>query len=222
MATRAPVGLLRTRGLVPDGRCHAPRITSAGPCPWDSIAWPYMRPQPRAAGRGLMRFLTRAPDLALAMWAVFPMPRGNSGQSRSCLDAGASAHGPLCRFAALHPVLIKGSGGTGRFLCVFHAIHARTRTVFCDLNRLFLGPPGKKSQNVADRTADLRKNVALSYNRLLFGVTYRDPLVRGGAQERPTTGQWPSAVAGGASESGRQRLRHSWARYQGTRAASLS
>ena len=154
MPTQAPVGLLRTRGLVPDGRCHAPRIAPARPSSWHSIARPHMRPQPRAVGRGLMRFLARAPDLALAMWAVFPMPRGNAGHSSTRINAGALAHGPLCWLAFLHPVLIKGSGGTGRFLCVFHAMHARTRTVFCDSNRLFLGPPGKKSRI---RTADLRK-----------------------------------------------------------------
>ena len=90
-----------------------------------------------------MRFLARAPDLALAMWEIFPMPRGNSGQSRTRLNAGALAHGPLCRLPALHPVLTKGGGGTGRFLCVFHAMHAQARTVFCDPNRLFLGPFGK-------------------------------------------------------------------------------
>ena len=150
MPTRAPVRLLRTRGLVPDGRCHAPHIPPTRPSSWHSIARVHMRPQPRAVGCALMRFLAQAPDLALAMWAVFPMPRGNSGQSRTRLNAGALAHGPLCWLPALHPVLTKGSGGTGRFLCVFHAMHARTRTVFCDPNRLFLGPFGKKSQNVAD------------------------------------------------------------------------
>ena len=150
MATRAPVGLLQTRGLVPEGRCHAPHIADANPPFWHSTARPYGRPQPRAAGRGLMRFLARAPDLALAMWAVFPMPRGNAGHSSTRINAGALAHGPLCRLVLLNPVLIRGSGGTGRFLCVFHAMHARTRKVFCDPNRLFLGPPRKKSQNVAD------------------------------------------------------------------------
>mgnify|MGYP007024461224 CR=1 FL=1 len=116
------------------------------------------------------------------MWAVFPMPRGNAGHSSTRINAGALAHGPLCRLVFLHPVLIRGSGGTGRFLCVFHAMHARTRTVFCAPNRLFLEPPGKKSRKLRIRTADLPKNVALSYNRLFFAVTYRDPLVPGGAQ----------------------------------------
>ena len=140
-----------TVGQQPGGvGVDAPRITPTRPSSWHSIARPHMRPQPRAVGRGLMRFLARAPDLALAMWAVFPMPRGNAGQSSTRINAGALAHGPLCRLVFLHPVLIRGSGGTGRFLCVFHAMHARTRTVFCDPNRLFLGPFGKKSQNVAD------------------------------------------------------------------------
>ena len=111
---------------------------------WHRIARPHMRPQPRAVGCALMRFFARASDPAFAMWAVFPMPRGDFGQSRTRLNAGASAHWPLCRFRALHPVLIKGSGGPGLFLCVFHAMHAQTHTVFCDPNRLFLGPPGKK------------------------------------------------------------------------------
>ena len=34
-----------------------------------------------------MRFLARAPDPALAMWAVFPMPQGNSGQSGTRFNA---------------------------------------------------------------------------------------------------------------------------------------
>ena len=101
-------------------------------------------------GCELTRFLGGACDLALAMWAVFPTPRGNYGQCRTRLNAGALAHGSLCRLAFLHPVLIKGSGGTGRFWCVFHVIHARARTVFLRPQSTFLGPPGKKSQNVAD------------------------------------------------------------------------
>ena len=162
MATRAPVGLLQTRGLVPEGRCHAPHIADANPPFWHSTARPYGSPQPRAAGRGLMRFLARASDPAFAMWAVFPMLRGDFGQSRTRLNAGASAHWPLCRFRALHPVLIKGSGGPGLFLCVFHAMHAQTRTVFCDPNRLFLGPYGKsrKTSRVSN-PQPAGKNVAL-------------------------------------------------------------
>ena len=165
MATRAPVGLLRTRGLVPDGRCHAPHIPPARPSSWHRIARPHMRPQPRAVSCALMRFLARASDPAFAMWAVFPMPRGDFGQSRTRLNAGASAHWPLCRFRALHPVLIKGSGGPGLFLCVFHAMHAQTRTVFCDPNRLFLGPYGK---NVGNRTRVRSKYRRSLYNRANF------------------------------------------------------
>ena len=151
MSTRAPVGLLRTRGLVPDGRCHAPPIPPARPSSWHSIARVYIRPQPRAVGRGLMRFLARAPDLALAMWAVqvFPMPRGNAGHSSTRINAGEFPHGPLRRLAVSHVELTTWIGGPGLFLHFFHAMHAQTRTVFCDPNRLFLGPYGK---NVGNRT----------------------------------------------------------------------
>ena len=148
-----------------EGQCHAPHIPPARPSSWHRIARPHMRPQPRAVGCALMRFLARAPDLALAMWAVFPMPRGNAGRSSTRINAGALAHGPLCRLAFLHPVLIKGSGGTGRFLCVFHAMHAQTRTVFCDPNRLFLGPHGK---NVGNRTRVRSKYRRSLYNRANF------------------------------------------------------
>ena len=157
--------MLRTRGLVPDGRCHAPHIPPARPSSWHRIARPHMRPQPRAVGCALMRFLARASDPAFAMWAVFPMPRGDFGQSRTRLNAGASAHWPLCRFRALHPVLIKGSGGPGLFLCVFHAMHAQTRTVFGGPNRLFWGPYGK---NVGNRTRVRSKYRRSLYNRANF------------------------------------------------------
>ena len=139
MATRAPVGLLQTRGLVPEGRCHAPHIADANPPFWHSTARPYGRPQPRAAGRGRMRFLVRAPDLAFAMWDVFPMARGSGGHSSTRSNAGELPHGPLRRLAALHVELTTWIGGPGLFLHFFHAMHAQTRTVFLRPQSTFLG-----------------------------------------------------------------------------------
>ena len=159
--------MLQARGLVPDGRCHAPRIPPARPPSWHSIARPYGRPQPRAAGRGLMRFLARAPDLALAMWAVFPMPRGNPGHSSTRINAGEFPHGPLRRLAVSHVELTTWIGGPGLFLHFFHAMHAQTRTVFCDPNRLFLGPHGK---NVGIEPGSGQNTVALSITELIFAV----------------------------------------------------
>ena len=102
-----------------------------------------------------MRFLVRAPDLAFAMWDVFPMARGDSGHSSTRSNAGELSHGPLRGLAALHVELTTWIGGPGLFLHFFHAMHAQTRTVFCDPNRLFLGPFGKSRKTVANRTLNL-------------------------------------------------------------------
>ena len=45
--------------------------------------------------------------------------------------------------AVSHVELTTWIGGPGLFLHFFHAMHAQTRTAFCDPNRLFLGPYGK-------------------------------------------------------------------------------
>ena len=125
-----------------------------------------------------MRFLARAPDLALAMWAVFPMPRGNPGHSSTRINAGEFPHGPLRRLAVSHVELTTWIGGPGLFLHFFHAMHAQTRTVFCDPNRLFLGPYGKKSRI---RTTDLLQKTSLSYRRsCFFGRFFRRSYVWGG------------------------------------------
>ena len=157
--------MLRPRGLGPDGRCHAPHIAGADPPFWHSIVRPCIRPQPGAAGRGRMRFLVRAPDLAFAMWDVFPMARGDSGHSSTRSNAGEMSHGPLRGLAALHVELTTWIGGPGLFLHFFHAMHAQTRTVFCDPNRLFLGPHGK---NVGNRTRVRSKYRRSLYNRANF------------------------------------------------------
>ena len=125
-----------------------------------------------------MRFLVRAPDLAFAMWDVFPMARGNGGHSSTRSNAGELPHGPLRRLAALHVELTTWIGGPGLFLHFFHAMHAQTRTVFCDPNRLFLGPYGKKSRI---RTTDLLQKTSLSYRRsCFFGRFFRRSYVWGG------------------------------------------
>ena len=60
----------------------------------------------------------------------------------------------------------------------FRAMHAQTRTVFCDPNRLFLGPYGKKSRI---RTTDLLQKTSLSYRRsCFFGRFFRRSYVWGG------------------------------------------
>ena len=66
-----------------------------------------------------MRFLVRAPDLAFAMWDVFPMARGDSGHSSTRSNAGELSHGPLRGLAALHVELTTWIGGPGLFLHFF-------------------------------------------------------------------------------------------------------
>ena len=158
--------MLRPRGLGPDGRCHAPHIAGADPPFWHSIARPCIRPQPGAEGRGRMQFLVRAPDLAFAMWDVFPMARGSGGHSSTRSNAGELPHGPLRRLAALHVELTTWIGGPGLFLHFF--MPCRTdRTVFCDPNRLFLGPHGK---NAGIEPGSGQNTVALSITELIFAV----------------------------------------------------
>ena len=117
-----------------------------------------------------MRFLARAPDLALAMWAVFPMPRGDSGQSQSRVIAGELPHGPLCRLRALHVELTTGSGGAGRVLHFFMPCTHRHARFFVTPIDFFWDLTEKSRKTSRIRTADLRKKTSLSYRDGCFSA----------------------------------------------------
>ena len=109
-------------------------------------------------------------------------------------------HGPLRRLAASHVELTTWIGGPGLFLHFFHAMHAQTRTVFCDPNRLFLGPYGKKSRI---RTTDLLQKTSLSYRRsCFFGRFFRRSYVWGGVgSQSPLAGAAvPKAICAQTTE----------------------
>ena len=166
--------MLRIRGLVPDGRCRAPHNPTAGPPSWHSIARPCRRPQPRAAGRGIMRFLARAPDLASATWAVFFMWQSTSGQPRARLNAGALAHGALRRMAALDVALTTGNGGTDGFLRFLHAMRDRHARFFSTPIDFFGDLAGKTSRTSRNRTRNLcKKRRSLIDRAVFFGRFFR-------------------------------------------------